>query len=86
MKVGFANASDSVQFKRKQQGYEQMKLYPEALLLFETNTTIMFLQSLVCFFFCIYCVLFCLYCRFLCALCNFHQGHYLFMFDYVRDI
>ena len=75
VKVVFINASDSVQSKRKQQGYEQMKLYREALQLFETNITIMSLQSLVCSFFCLFCVLFCFYCRFLCALCNFDHGH-----------
>ena len=54
VKVVFINASDSVQSKRKQQGYEQMKLYREALQLFETNITIMSLQSLVCSFFCLF--------------------------------
>ena len=75
VKVVFINASDSVQSKRKQQRYEQMKLYREALQLPETNITIMSLQSLVCSFFCLFCVLYCFYCRFLCALCNFDQGH-----------
>ena len=50
VKVVFINASDSVQSKRKQQGYEQMKLYREALQLSETNITILSLQSLVCSF------------------------------------